>query len=1291
MAEELRTVLGFEAAGAIATLAKLATSLDVYSAALMRSATTNKTFNTSASVTRSGLISTASATNTLSNAQNKGITSAKSYTNSLTSIKQAAVQIGANLTGTDNSVRALNSSLNSGISSAKKYVNTLTGIKQSSGLMGLGIIGASSGTNQLSAAQNKGITSAKSYTNSLTGVRNSTTKLTDTTKKASGSMLLSWKSVIRIFAIQVIHQAISKISGALKQSAEDAREYVKALSEIQTIADGGFGSLENLAAKVEEFSAATGQPLTAVTEGIYQTLSNQVADAAHSFEFLQTASDFSIAAVTDLGSSVELLSSIINSYNLNTSDAAEISGKLFRAIELGRFRGEEIADTIGRITVLSSQLGVSLEETLASITVLTRSGMKYDEAFTLVSNIQLKLIKPTQNLKNLFKEMGIATSEAGIQAYGFQGLLAEIEKSAGSTASELANLYGRVRAIRGALGLGSKYMETYTSDLKELKEAAAETIKGAKTIVFETNARQVELELNRLNIALVGFGRVATDVTKVVFDSFGGATGTIATFTTALALGATTWLLMRSNVVAATTAIISRIQAVGLKTAVLNRDWMKLVKSPILWAAVVVGAVTIISYSLNRYIKKAKEARDALVAESTGKETVKLANYKIELQEQVENNKKILSEAQKMLFAKQKLYNDASSNIRRNEEIMFGSLEDQLGDHVSAINGLFGKFRDFATDLPSKLREIASETKNIRANINDWKFDRSIQKLNTIQEIYKRLERSQQLRSEALAASNRGENDLAKSVNERALNEAKSALATADQSGNRVLIRKAEQEVELAMQNQLSTQERIKKQSINQATAINESVASMNRFSAAIGPAVDEFKKLTEELKKTSDPIDREKIIAKMKGVVGEIKEMLKLDMYIDLANTPELHDELASVSKSFYDALTGQVTTFEHAVTNSISRLNALRAKTPDVSEQQASGVEMKKQLDITTKALASQAEAQGKLRTAIIDADKTYDKFGATVDKAATSAKITANERSGQTARMANDIKAAYKVELDAALKLAAEGKANTTEYSARVTNIINLNTLLRKSSEDATKGGFIEWTAGAILGTFGLFDSLHEAAVSGQELVDKLNELPEIEVSIKEEGAKAEVGKAFMDKMAASTDPVKDALTFLDAAATNTGQNIDTSLSTGIINAVANVARGSSSIISSLETIAEQARVTAAAVASIGSGVGATGKAYGGMIYRAGGGFTPRGTDTIPAMLSPGEFVVNAASSRKFFSQLVAMNSGRQPVYRETGGSVGDININVTESKSPQATAREIATQIRREISRKTIRKF
>lgn len=58
-------------------------------------------------------------------------------------------------------------------------------------------------------------------------------------------------------------------------------------------------------------------------------------------------------------------------------------------------------------------------------------------------------------------------------------------------------------------------------------------------------------------------------------------------------------------------------------------------------------------------------------------------------------------------------------------------------------------------------------------------------------------------------------------------------------------------------------------------------------------------------------------------------------------------------------------------------------------------------------------------------------------------------------------------------------------------------------------------------------------------------------------------------------------------------------------------------------------------------------------GGPVYANRGIFVPRGTDTVPAMLSPGEFVVNAKSAQQNLGLLSAINGGAQTLSR--GGVV------------------------------------
>jgi len=150
----------------------------------------------------------------------------------------------------------------------------------------------------------------------------------------------------------------------------------------------------------------------------------------------------------------------------------------------------------------------------------------------------------------------------------------------------------------------------------------------------------------------------------------------------------------------------------------------------------------------------------------------------------------------------------------------------------------------------------------------------------------------------------------------------------------------------------------------------------------------------------------------------------------------------------------------------------------------------------------------------------------------------------------------------------------------------------------------------------------------------------------------------------------------------AASNMGQvNVNAQASASSIGvAAANAA--------ALAANLERAAAAQAAVAATGGGSGPQTVQN---PFQAAGGLI-RGQDRQAASLADGESVISARNTRRWFSELNAMNQGSAPVFREQGGSVtnvGDVNVTVQGGDTSQQTVREIATQLRREIKRGNIR--
>jgi hypothetical protein len=85
--------------------------------------------------------------------------------------------------------------------------------------------------------------------------------------------------------------------------------------------------------------------------------------------------------------------------------------------------------------------------------------------------------------------------------------------------------------------------------------------------------------------------------------------------------------------------------------------------------------------------------------------------------------------------------------------------------------------------------------------------------------------------------------------------------------------------------------------------------------------------------------------------------------------------------------------------------------------------------------------------------------------------------------------------------------------------------------------------------------------------------------------------------------------------------------------------------------------------------------TNHAVGGIIHAAGGWFEPSGTDTIPAMLTPGEMVLNAGQQANLFKQLNG-GGGRGITINITGDNVfrGENDMDILIDKMMKALSRQ-----------------
>lgn len=370
-------------------------------------------------------------------------------------------------------------------------------------------------------------------------------------------LTLSWKSMARVATVQLAHRALSSVTTAIRESISAFIELEKRIGEIRTISQNASQSQEVWADQLYKLSDAFGLDVVDQAEAAYQALSNQVVEGAEAIEFLRKANELAITTNSSVADSVNSLSSILNAFQLETYETDEVTAALFKTIELGRVRLNEMGQELGTVSKLAAQLGLSYNDLFGIIDTLTIQGVQFAKANTQIRGIFIKLLKPTKEMKKLLREIGVESGEAAIQTYGFWELMKRLDEATEGSSTKIAKYINRIRGLSGALTITGQGLKDAQQNAIE-SENAMESYTKAIEIAFTTLGKRTEIEVNKIkNFFIKDFGKGITETFTDIADSFGGLAAVVKEITYLFielaASGIVVWLTKVGHSMAAAT------------------------------------------------------------------------------------------------------------------------------------------------------------------------------------------------------------------------------------------------------------------------------------------------------------------------------------------------------------------------------------------------------------------------------------------------------------------------------------------------------------------------------------------------------------------------------------------------------------------------------------------------------------------------------------------------------------------------------------------------------------------
>lgn len=343
-------------------------------------------------------------------------------------------------------------------------------------------------------------------------------------------------------------------------------DFERAVGEVSTLVDDTDRNVNQLREDVLTLSDTFNAAPVDTARALYQAISAGAAAGEEANELLTVALKTSIGGVTDVATAVNGLTTVLNAWNKDTSEAEAVADVLFTTMRNGKTTIGELSQFLFVAAPTAAALGISFEELSAAITAMTLQGTPTRVAFTGIRQAMASILRPSKELEDAFFGVAGQSAQTVLRTQGLKAALdVIIEASGGSTAS-LLTMVGSIEGVQAILQLTANEGKSFAEQIDNTANSA-----GAANEAFEKMeeniARDFDRAANNLQITFRRLGEALRPVFTILLDVISDVGGAIANFIRNNQEGVKTFATVLSGLIAAFTAF-SAIRIVATLTGI---------------------------------------------------------------------------------------------------------------------------------------------------------------------------------------------------------------------------------------------------------------------------------------------------------------------------------------------------------------------------------------------------------------------------------------------------------------------------------------------------------------------------------------------------------------------------------------------------------------------------------------------------------------------------------------------------------------------------------------------------
>jgi len=312
----------------------------------------------------------------------------------------------------------------------------------------------------------------------------------DEMSSASDRLASAASNLIKVLAGMAI---IKEVGDYANRAVEDFTDFEKGMAEVSTLlSDSTEESMGQMEAQVKQFATETGTLTTDIVPALYQAISASV-PSDNVFSFLEVANKAAVGGVTDLETSVDGLTSVMNAYGQANMTAERASDVMFTAVKLGKTNFEEMSSALFNVVPTAVNAGVSFEDVAAGLATITAAGTPTSVATTQMRQMLVELSDEAKGAGQTFQQLSGKSFRQFIAEGGNVNQALDLMYGhAQETGQTIGQLFSSVEAGNAAAGLTGLRASVFAQDIAEMGNAAGAT-EAAYSKMTDTFAHKQDL------------------------------------------------------------------------------------------------------------------------------------------------------------------------------------------------------------------------------------------------------------------------------------------------------------------------------------------------------------------------------------------------------------------------------------------------------------------------------------------------------------------------------------------------------------------------------------------------------------------------------------------------------------------------------------------------------------------------------------------------------------------------------------------------------------------------------